>query len=48
MLALNIYNSAFKYNELGLAQAKAVIFLVTVAAIGLTQLYFSKKREVEM
>lgn len=48
MLALNIYNSAFKYNELGVAQAKAVVFLVIVAAIGLTQLYFSKKKEVEM
>ena len=48
MLALNIYNSAFKYNELGIAQAKAVIFLVAVAAIGLTQLYISKKKEVEM
>lgn len=48
MLALNIYNSAFKYNELGIAQAKAVIFLFIVAAIGLTQLYISKRKEVEM
>lgn len=48
MLALNIYNSAFKYNELGQAQAKAVIFLIIVAALGLTQLHFSKKKEVEM
>ena len=48
MLALNIYNSAFKYNELGIAQAKAVVFLVAVAGSGLTQLYFSKKKEVEM
>ena len=43
MMSLNIYNSAFKYNELGVAQAKAVVFLMIVAAIGLTQLYFSKK-----
>ncbi|MBC8546936.1 sugar ABC transporter permease [Clostridiaceae bacterium NSJ-31] len=48
MLALNIYNTAFTYNELGYAQAKAVIFLIVVAVISLTQLYFSKKREVEM
>lgn len=48
MLALNIYNSAFKYNELGVAQAKAVVFLIVVAALGLTQLYYSKKKEVEM
>ncbi|QXM06388.1 carbohydrate ABC transporter permease [Crassaminicella indica] len=48
MLAMNIYNTAFKFNEFGLAQGKAVIFLITVAAISLTQIYYSKKREVEM
>lgn len=48
MLALNIYSSAFTFNKFGLAQAKAVIFLITIAVISLTQLYFSKKKEVEM
>lgn len=48
MLALNIYKSAFVFNKLGLAQAKAVIFLMAVAAITLTQIYYSKRREVEM
>jgi len=48
MLALNIYNTAFSQNQLGLAQAKAVIFLLAVAVISLTQLAASKKREVEM
>lgn len=48
MLALNIYSSAFTFNQFGLAQAKAVVFLITIAVISLTQLYFSKKREVEM
>ncbi len=48
MLALNIYKTAFTFNRFGLAQAKAVIFLISVAAITLTQIYFSKKREVEM
>lgn len=48
MLALNIYKSAFVFNKLGLAQAKAVIFLLTVAVITLTQLSYSKDREVEM
>ncbi len=48
MLALNIYKSAFVFNKLGLAQAKAVIFLIAVALITLTQIYYSKKREVEM
>lgn len=48
MVAMNIFKTAFTNNELGLAQAKAVIFLVIVALITLTQLYFNKKREVEM
>ncbi|MEG0771942.1 sugar ABC transporter permease [Clostridium sp.] len=48
MLALNIYSSAFTFNQFGLAQAKAVVFLITIAIISLTQLYFSKKKEVEM
>ncbi|MTK10902.1 MAG: sugar ABC transporter permease [Clostridiaceae bacterium] len=48
MLALNIYSSAFVYNKFSLAQAKAVVFLIAVAAITLTQLSFSKKKEVEM
>lgn len=48
MLALNIYNTAFVYSKFSLAQAKAVIFLITVAIITLTQLRFNKKREVEM
>lgn len=48
MLALNIYNSAFAENHLGIAQAKAIIFLIVVAAIGITQLTLTKRKEVEM
>lgn len=48
MLAMNIYNTAFVFNNMGVAQAKAVVFLITVSAITLTQMYHSKKREVEM
>ncbi len=48
MIAMNIYNTAFKFNKLGLAQAKAVIFLIVLAVVALTQMYFSKKKEVEM
>ena len=44
MVAMNIFRTAFTQNELGLAQAKAVLFLVVVAGITLTQLYISKKR----
>lgn len=48
MLALNIYQTAFARNQLGYAQAKAVIFLLAVAAITLTQVYYTKSREVEL
>ncbi len=47
MLALNIYKSAFTYNEMGVAQAKAVIFLIVVATITIIQLSISKRKEVE-
>lgn len=48
MLALNIYNTAFSENRLGIAQAKAIVFLIVVAAIGITQLILTKRKEVEM
>lgn len=47
MLAMNIYNTAFQFNLMGVAQAKAVIFFIIVGAVSLTQVYFSKKGEVE-
>ena len=47
MLALNIYQTAFSYNKMSLAQAKAVIFFILVAVIALTQVYLTKKGEVE-
>ena len=48
MIALNIYNTAFKESTLGQAQAKAVVFLLVVVAISVTQLILSKRKEVEM
>ena len=47
MIALNIYNSAFGANEFGFAQAKAIVFLIIVAGIGITQLVVTKRKEVE-
>lgn len=48
MVAMNIFKTAFGENQMAYAQAKAVIFFIIVAAIALTQVYFNKKREVEM
>ena len=48
MIALNNYNSAFGANEFGFAQAKAIVILIIVAGIGVTQLVITKRKEVEM
>ena len=48
MFALNIYNEIFGYSNYGYGQAKAIVFFLIVAVISLTQVYFTKKREVEM
>ena len=49
MLALNIYNTFYSSNvaSKGVAQAKAVIFFILVAALGLLQLAYTRKREVQ-
>ena len=49
MLALNIYNTFYgqNANARGTAQAKAVLFFVLVAAIGLIQLSATRKKEVQ-
>jgi raffinose/stachyose/melibiose transport system permease protein len=49
MLALNIYNTFYgqNVNSRGVAQAKAVLFFVLVAAIGLIQLRATRKKEVQ-
>ena len=49
MLALNIYNTFYgqNVNSRGVAQAKAVLFFILVAAIGLFQLTSTRKKEVQ-
>ncbi len=47
MLALNIYKTAFSNNDMGLAQAKSLIFLIAVAIISIIQLRISKRAELE-
>ena len=49
MLALNIYNAFYSNStNLGVGQAKAVIFFILVVAISLTQLYLTRRREVQL
>lgn len=48
MLALNIYKTFYgRSGWEGVGQAKAVIFSIIVGVIGLTQVYFSRNKEVE-
>lgn len=49
MLALNIYNTFYNANTAmrGVAQAKAVVFFLLVAGLGLFQLAYTRKREVQ-
>lgn len=49
MLALNIYNTFYGQNSAskGVGQAKAVLFFILVAGLGLLQLKFTRKREVQ-
>lgn len=48
LLAMNIYNTAFALNQMARGQAKAVIFFVILVIVSLVQVYFNKKREVEL
>lgn len=47
MLAMNILLTGQRFNNMGQAQAKALILLLVVGAISLVQVYISKKGEVE-
>lgn len=47
-LALNIYNTAIGKNQYAIGQTKAVIFFIILAIVSLTQVYISKKKEVEV
>ncbi|TVP81568.1 MAG: sugar ABC transporter permease [Alkalicoccus sp.] len=48
MVAMNIVYTAFSSNEMAYGQAKAIIFFVFVAIIAVSQVYYNKKKEVEM
>ncbi|PYZ96722.1 ABC transporter permease [Alteribacter lacisalsi] len=48
MVAMNIVYTAFSSNQMAYGQAKAIIFFIFVAIIAVSQVYYNKKREVEM
>lgn len=48
LLALNIYNTAFRSNNLAMGQARAVIFFLVLAVISILQVSANKKKEIEL
>lgn len=48
MVAMNIYNTAFYQYQQGYAQAKAIVFLLLIAAISLTQIFITRRKEVDL
>lgn len=46
-VALNIYQEAFRNNRFGVGTAKALVFFIVVAIITMTQVYLTKRKEVE-
>ncbi|HOK63227.1 MAG TPA: sugar ABC transporter permease [Soehngenia sp.] len=48
LLAVHIYNVAFKYNNMAEGQARAVIFFLILSVVSIAQVYNNKKKEIEM
>lgn len=48
MVAMSIVKAAFTENKMAYAQTQAVIFFIIIAAVALTQVYYNKKREVDL
>lgn len=48
MVALNIYNTAYKYSNFAFSLSKSIVMFVMVMVISLLQTGFTKKREVEL
>ncbi len=48
LIAVNIYNWGFSRGNMAAAQAQAVTFFFMLSVVSLAQVYFNKKREVEL
>ncbi|MCK5387753.1 MAG: sugar ABC transporter permease [Candidatus Izimaplasma sp.] len=48
LVAINIYDEAFVNRNMGLGQAKAILFFMILLVIALIQVYYNKKKEVEL
>lgn len=48
LITMNIFNTAFTANDYVYAQAKSIVFFLVIMLITVTQVYLTKKKEVEM
>ncbi len=48
LLAVHIYNVAFKYNRMAEGQARAIIFFLVLSVVSIAQVYYNKRKEIEM
>ena len=48
LLAVHIYNVAFKFNKMAEGQARAIIFFLVLLVVSIAQVCYNKKKEVEM
>ena len=47
-VAINIYDEAFVNRNMGVGQAKAILFFMILLVIALVQVYYNKRKEVEL
>ena len=47
LAAMQVYNKAFVYKNYGVGQAEALVLFIVCAVVGMLQVYFGKKGEVE-
>jgi raffinose/stachyose/melibiose transport system permease protein len=48
LIAVNIYQTAFVNHEMGIGQAKAIVFFIVLLVFSLLQVSINKKKEVEL
>jgi raffinose/stachyose/melibiose transport system permease protein len=48
LLAMHIYNVAFKFNNMAEGQARAIVFFLILSVMSMAQVHYNKKKEVEI
>ena len=46
LLAVHIYNIAFKYNRMAEGQARAIVFFLVLSVVSIAQVYYNKQKEI--